>query len=838
MSYSPIYQFTFDSLKGDTYTGYIDKLNYTGPISNVRCAGDPVRQQWQQDEAAPSVKGCMMTVTLINEGALPITSFFSVNDTDFRIRYYWGSQLLFTGYLVQDDSSEEQIDIKHDITLNFSDGLGLLKDIDFNEANRLVGSKTEFIGDFSVSSGLYIVLYNTITSGAQIGDNMKVVSGTLADGVYRIVNIVITGPHTFIYVAEELLFNVSPGTIGTFTFIESADLTDRLPLTTFIKICLQNTGLELNCNVYNNLVVTGGATGRMLEDVYLDGEMFLSGEQWQSCYQVLNFILTRYFCTLFQSYGVWNIARMSELRYYDNDIPSIGYDYNMVQVDNAGVIQLFNYGGGTDIETGLLGTPQRAWSFDKETFNYKQPTNLLRNSNLQNLGALISEYVNGSETWKEYVFEDWFVGDMVSTPHSDRFIRVIYDTATMTEKARYAVNKNISGIGLSKYVDVQSTDIEVNEGDVIKFTFDYSTDVSQPGNGNAGSLFALRLFDGTDYRFARNFYINIPDPAVYMYPVWDILNSAPPALNNFWRHTIGTNTNEWETVVIETSPAPVSGILNCFLSFETPNNANETRYNSMRFEIIPSINQSTNMIGHIHNDSQQLYSSTKNNSDTEIYLDDSPRNSINGTTFLSSFTGLLQDRTKLWKRGTVTEQVRIGEIITFEKLFQRRKTRLKLEGNLLDLIQPGVFRYTGDADFGATDIISGLYVVHFPNIPSGYLLPGVTFTITGSTLNNGTYTAVAVSDNYPTGAVTVADTLTLETGGTATITIDDIPVHLSLLNVIKYAPQSSLNFIFGMLNIRFKESQADGTLYEWWQDGEVDSDLLQYYYFKYIYDTK
>ncbi|MEG7671078.1 hypothetical protein, partial [Listeria monocytogenes] len=75
-----------------------------------------MRQQWQQDEAAPSVKGCMMTVTLINEGALPITSFFSVNDTDFRIRYHWGTQLLFTGYLVQDDSSEEQIDIKHDIT--------------------------------------------------------------------------------------------------------------------------------------------------------------------------------------------------------------------------------------------------------------------------------------------------------------------------------------------------------------------------------------------------------------------------------------------------------------------------------------------------------------------------------------------------------------------------------------------------------------------------------------------------------------------------------------------------------------------------------------------------
>jgi len=817
MSYSPIYQFTFDSLKGDTYTGYIDKLNYTGPISNVRCAGDPVRQQWQQDEAAPSVKGCMMTVTLINEGALPITSFFSVNDTDFRIRYYWGSQLLFTGYLVQDDSSEEQIDIKHDITLNFSDGLGLLKDIDFNEANRLVGSKTEFIGDFSVSSGLYIVLYNTITSGAQIGDNMKVVSGTLADGVYRIVNIVITGPHTFIYVAEELLFNVSPGTIGTFTFIESADLTDRLPLTTFIKICLQNTGLELNCNVYNNLVVTGGATGRMLEDVYLDGEMFLSGEQWQSCYQVLNFILTRYFCTLFQSYGVWNIARMSELRYYDNDIPSIGYDYNMVQVDNAGVIQLFNYGGGTDIETGLLGTPQRAWSFDKETFNYKQPTNLLRNADLQNLGALVSTTIDGSNTVYDYEFAEWFDGPF--SPFPLRRIRVTRVTATGFEIGRIAYCIGISGDDARSN---QSTPIEATAEDSCIFGFDFKTGESQPGPNSI--LIGVRINNGTNNYYLQNdgsWSTTLSPGFVYSMPS-------------------GTNTNEWQSVTVPANDFPSDGLLYVYLCHPhaSPDPGNVTYYRNISMQYFFTINESSKIIGHIHNDSQQLAANTKNNSDTEIYLDDSPRNAINGTTFLHTLTNLIQDRTALWKRGTVTEQVRIGEIITFEKLFQRRKTRLKLEGNLLDLIQPGVFRYTGDADFGATDIISGLYVVHFPNIPSGYLLPGVTFTITGSTLNNGTYTAVAVSDNYPTGAVTVADTLTLETGGTATITIDDIPVHLSLLNVIKYAPQSSLNFIFGMLNIRFKESQADGTLYEWWQDGEVDSDLLQYYYFKYIYDTK
>lgn len=820
MSYSPIYQFTFDSLNGQTYTGYIDKKNYTGTVSNVRCAGEPVQQQWQQDDAAPAVKGCNLTVTLINDTTLPITSFFSVNDDEYRIRYFWDTQLLFIGYLVQDDSSEIQIDIPHDITLNFTDNLGLLKDIPFDQGNRLVGTKTQFVGDFSVTADLYLILFNTVTSGAQIGDNVTVESGTLADGLYTIVNITILGPHTFLYFSEPIPFNVTPGTIGTFTFIQSADLTTRLPLKTFIKICLLNTNLELDCSVFNNLVVDGGSTGRMFEDVYLLGETFLSGENWQSCYQVLEIIMNRYKCSVFQSYGIWNIVRWDELRYNDNDIPSLGYDSNMNYVGNGGTIQLFNYGDGTDIETGLLGTALRAWQFDKETFNYKQPKNILRNANLQNLGALVNSFIDGANTVYDYEFTDWSAGPFVP-PTLIRRIRVTRTTIGNIEVSRVAYCMGITGDDARSN---QSYPIEANEGDSCVFGFDFKTSESQPGPNSI--LIGIRVYDGTNNWYLQN----------------DGKWSSSLSPGYIYAMGSGTNTNEWQSVTVNANFFPANGLLYVYLCHphSSPDAGNITYYRNISFQYFFTINESTQIIGHIHNDSQSGFDSTsiKNNEDEEIFIDDSPRNSINGTTFLSSFTGVLQNRTLFWNRAGITEAVRVGEIITFERLFHRRKTRLKLEGNLLGLVQPGVFRYTGDCEFGALDPDSGLPVIYFPFIPPGYLVAGATFTITGSASNDGTYTAIAVSTAYPDNSVTVAGPLTVDFADNATITFDNIPVHLSLLNVLKYAPLPAKNFIFGMLNIKFKPDQANGTFYEQWEDGEVDSDLLEYYYFKYLYDTR
>ena len=49
---------------------------------------------------------------------------------------------------------------------------------------------------------------------------------------------------------------------------------------------------------------------------------------------------------------------------------------------------------------------------------------------------------------------------------------------------------------------------------------------------------------------------------------------------------------------------------------------------------------------------------------------------------------------------------------------------------------------------------------------------------------------------------------------------------------------SGLNFNFGMLDINFKTGQSKCTMWELYNDSEVDADLIEDYAFKFIYNTK
>jgi len=61
-------------------------------------------------------------------------------------------------------------------------------------------------------------------------------------------------------------------------------------------------------------------------------------------------------------------------------------------------------------------------------------------------------------------------------------------------------------------------------------------------------------------------------------------------------------------------------------------------------------------------------------------------------------------------------------------------------------------------------------------------------------------------------------------------------VPLSMITVFKYDAFLDLNFIFGSLEIDYADSSARVTAYEQYKDGDVDSDLISDYTFKYIYE--
>ena len=115
-NYQLKYQCSFDPLKdaSDTYTLQILQKNYTGGVTNVTGGATPVIQEWQTDDPKAPVKGSSLSITLINDGSIPLNSFLSIDADDFKVIFSYGNQVLFVGFLVQDDCLEDLVDYTHD----------------------------------------------------------------------------------------------------------------------------------------------------------------------------------------------------------------------------------------------------------------------------------------------------------------------------------------------------------------------------------------------------------------------------------------------------------------------------------------------------------------------------------------------------------------------------------------------------------------------------------------------------------------------------------------------------------------------------------------------------
>lgn len=820
MSYGLIYQTEYDALKTGEIQRYTDKIykkNYSGVISNVLAAGQPAKHQWQTDDPKAPIKGSNFTLTLINQGSLPLSSFFSVEDDTFLIEHYWESQLLFTGYLVQSDCTEIQTDITHEIVLSFTDNLGLLKDVAFDKANLIVGDGNRTLtGVLALAPGgggidQYFRI-DTPSTGAIIGDTMLVEGTSGSDGIYIIVNIVLAGTYTAIYVDRPVPFPVAFASTYTFTFITPADLSDKLPLAYFLRVCLYSTNLPLSVDVYSNIIETVSSTPMFLEETFELGNDYSTGNNtWKSCYDVLNIIFDRFNATFFQAEGVWNLLRWDEARYYNNAITGFRYTSDMVYDSDITLNNIFTTGYNqiTFPEFGLTKSILRPYKFDKETLNYKQPANLLCNFNFQDTGALLNDYADGSNHVYEYFMPCWNDGPFA--PYPSRYIRVTKDSLG-NEILRYAVLTGATG---SNVLSAVSEPVDVEVGDTVKVSFSWRTKNSHTSVNNA---FAVRLYDGTTTRYIQ--------------------------ADGSWGTPIGINfpfsdSGVWNNVDIPTCLAiPYRGQIQVFLNDATYTAGEENWYKDLFFEYKPAVNDLLNIIGHTHTDAQQP--TIKNTEDVEIFIDDSPRNSIQGTLFLSTFTGLLQDRTTLWGYAPGGTR-RLGNITTFEQLFWRRKPRVKLEGTMRKLVQNGTpVPYMGTVDFYMLSTPSTYYGIHAPLIPSGVINVGDTIVVTGTTSNNGTFTVISIWSSgslFPIGTYMVQEVIVTEPGVSCTLTVTP-KRHLSMLTLCLYTGEPDKNFIWGMMNIDYKANTVTGTLWELWETGEVDADLLDFYEFKYLYETK
>lgn len=669
MAYGLKYQTQFSSVSDDNnasrdYTLQFLFKDYTGGPTSIEGGSISVIQKCTQDDPVAPIKGQSLDIRLVNDGSLPITNFQTEDDDGVQVKLLDdNSNVLFIGFLVQDDFSEMMVDFSHEITLSANDGLGLLKGVTLDNADV----RRAFYA-VRRTNGVNTVIYFYVGDAAfypQAGDTIEVDGGTYTiDTAVNETTVISSIGYNWTITVTATTGGIAYGD-ETIYLTGEVNLLQRNSLLSMIAVCLAQTNLALITNVFLNLYeYRQDNTYSTLEQTLINSQTFISGDTYDNCYDALSKILTTFNCTVIQANGQWNIVHWFEAREYtDNEIPGFVYDETWSRAGTTTFANNFFIGADpqlTQIIYPLTTTAYRGYKFSRKKFDYVQPKYLLRNYDLLELGDLIREYTSAGVIYKEYVAIGW--QGSWSTPACERFIRVATDVATNNEIERYIVVRNTA---FDDRRAVASDAFEVTEGDKLNFSFSFRTNVSQPGL--VVTVFTVQLFDGTLYRYVDEL----------------------PADNGDWLSTLGfsysvssgDNTNQWHNVEIQSSQIPFSGLVTCYLSIATAapsSSTRETHYKDIRLEYESFINDTSKIIGHVH--TQEQTPNKKNNQDETIVIDDTPRNSISGTLYLTTKTGLVQDRTYGWRYPADANGWRLGELTTLEEITWRQKTRQKFEG--------------------------------------------------------------------------------------------------------------------------------------------------------------
>lgn len=681
MAYGLKYRSQFDSqtdayTASKTYTIEFLYKDYAGGTQSVILADNPIVHKFGADDPFAPIKGSSVSINLMNiNGYLPLSAFNTEEDDGIMVKLLESGNVKFIGYVVNEDSYDTMVDFTHVITISANDSLGLLKGVILSEAivKRPFSASYQTNGDNFVvyvdcdDYAFYPAAGDTITFD---GNNYVIATAvnettTIGLGVY---NWTITVTTT--------TGGISLHSDFTIYLTGLLNLRARNSLMSIIAACVKRTNIDLITNIFCNISAYPQLTTvSHFEQTLIDSQTFISGETYENCYAVLEKIMTSFRCSIFQANGEWNIVHWDEMRFYTNQaIPGYQYDEDFIYIGNTTFTNIFTFGPDPQLTRPIypLNIGQiSSYKFVRKTFNYHQPKYLLRNYDLQTLGALLSSYTSGGFTIKEYVATDWTTG--TGPILAERFIRVVTDSAG-TEIERYLC---IRGNHSNTTKAVAGVPFECQEGDKLKLSFSFKTNISQ--GGPIVIVFALMLTDNT-----ISYYVD-----------------EVPAGNGSWITTVGfsytisggDNTNTWHSVEIESSQMPIDGLGYVYLpeAVDAPyNSSRETFYKDIRLEYIPFVNDTTKITGQIHKNERDK--NVKTNTDVDIYIDNSPTNQVIGTLFQKTVTNLLQDRTGVWiyNYDITTGYAQLNEMLTHEELAWRGMLRIKYEGEFVGLYQNSV----------------------------------------------------------------------------------------------------------------------------------------------------
>ena len=130
MAYNKQYTIDFKNLQDVSCRVELLQKDGTGSSIAINGTSTPFTLKYQSGDyyATDPIRASEAVISIINEdGSIPLDTFISNDDTAWRVDFYINNILHWTGYINQDDCSEEIKYNPYEVILNATDQLGLLK---------------------------------------------------------------------------------------------------------------------------------------------------------------------------------------------------------------------------------------------------------------------------------------------------------------------------------------------------------------------------------------------------------------------------------------------------------------------------------------------------------------------------------------------------------------------------------------------------------------------------------------------------------------------------------------------------------------------------------------
>jgi hypothetical protein len=688
MDYGLKYRLEFESNGNILQLDFLYKnyLPSAGSLIYLTGTKSPVKQKWSAENPYEEIRGSNLDISFLSQQNVSVLDFLSPDDNGIQVILKEGSNVLFIGFLLQDDFKDAVLEYQHQINLTATDGLGLLKSIDLEQANNMTSIKQKNVlvyASLGTPAEQYLDIFDFTHTPYGVGSTVMLSgTGTLDDG--KVCKILAITPTAFyirltLDITFQYINNILLNYDVIYQDVQLGFLSEKLNVANIIGICLKATGLKLDSRVLMNLSNQNTLNEHFLYSTYIRHKDLKSSEKYLDCYNVLKNILQSFGGTVFQQNGYWNFVRQVEfayapdveVNYYDSDFQNIYFvgNYN----------QTFTIDGNSVLAAPDL-IPKRKLKYVEEKFEYKTIDNVLKNRDLRTVGTLLNQYTIGTGVNLKKIFEyqplHWYqgfwwnsAGTIQGQNNTIFFIRVVQDY-NGNEEDRYICI--VGGADFDISAAVVGTWVEVNKGDKVEFGFSIRSTYTGNGPGN------------------QPFYLN----NVYQLP----LTPRPPAstlksdLNwGFGAFVISRASSEsfkdWKDYGGKSFEIQYDGRLYFYLPHLLPawSNNKETHIKNITLNYFPLQQGQRDIKGHKHTSTLPAVD-VKNNDQIELSLDDTKSNQIIGTYFHKpNVNDIINKRTEKWNRLNFTETEKLGKIVTEEKLFLKKDNRLTFEISILDI---------------------------------------------------------------------------------------------------------------------------------------------------------